>query len=853
MKKTLILLSLGILFSQCSNISSRNEVPVDHNLKHHEAADHFYLQKSWPDGKIDLRAYTEAINAAQAQLLTKNELPGFDRTWDERGPGNIGARINTIAVHPDNKAIIYVGFAVGGVFKTTDGGLNWEPVFDDNPYLAIGDITIDPSNPDRVYVGTGDPNISGYPFLGDGVYKSEDGGNSWEHLGLENQRIVSKIIVDPDHPANIYVSCMGLPFERTPERGLYKSTNSGQTWNQILFASEQAGIIDIVMDPFDSDVLYAAAWDRIRNNQESVVNGPNAKIYKTIDGGLNWNELAGGLPSGDMGRIGMAISPTQPNLIYALYVNTGSQLHNIFKSSDGGENWSPLIDWNDNELGLPGEILGGFGWYFGKLRLNPDNPNELFILGVNLWKSSDQGGQWQQADPPWWEYTVHADKHDFVYYGTDSILLATDGGLYLGTEQQTVWEDKENIATTQFYRVAYNPHKPDHYYGGAQDNGSVGGTTLDEEWARLYGGDGFQMLFHPLDTSIVFAESQRGGIVVTVNGLSSGWWDSATVGIDGEDRTHWDTPYIMSPQNPDIMYTGTYRVYKNQTGGSPYWEPISESLTDSVIYGNSFHTISTIDQSSMMPGLIYVGTTDGNVWRTDNDGGEWIDLTSGLPDRYITSIKASPEFQNSVFVTVSGYKYNDFDPHIFKSEDRGDSWFDIAGDLPNLAINDVYVLPGHMDSIIFAATDGGVFGTINRGEHWHRVGSNMPVIPVYDLEFNVAINELVAGTHARSIMSYNLDSILVIPPVINEMEELEDQNGLTLFPSPVSSSLNIKIENAENTGGFEILIVNAEGKVVLKNKTNNLELVDVSKFPSGVYFTTIFQGNKRWKGRFVKQ
>jgi photosystem II stability/assembly factor-like uncharacterized protein len=850
MKKLVLLLACVVSLCQCSKNNNHPVSGPTEPLKHHEAADQFYLQRSWPGGKLDFKAYDEAIKVARSQMLQKNELPGFDKAWIERGPANIGARINTIAVHPQDDQIIYVGFAVGGVFKTIDGGGNWIPIFDDNPYLAIGDIFIDSDNPEVVYVGTGDPNISGYPFLGDGIYRSEDGGTTWTHLGLEEERIVSEIIVSPDDSNIIYAACMGLPFERNPQRGLYRSTDYGATWTQILFAGEQAGIIDIVMDPFDSQTLYASAWDRIRNNQESVVSGTNAKIYKTSDGGNNWTALTGGLPQDEMGRIGLTISSTEPGLIYAKYVNTSSQLHNVYKSIDAGQNWIPIIDWEDEALGMPSGILGGFGWYFGKIRLNPYNPNEIFLLGIELWKTTDGGAHWIQATPPWWEYNVHADKHDLVYIGQDSFLLATDGGMYLATDNHTTWQDVESIAATQFYRVAYNPFKPDHYYGGAQDNGSIGGTAIEDEWSRIWGGDGFQMQFHPLDSNIVFAESQRGNIVVTIDGLSSGLWDDGTYGINDEDRRNWDMPYILSPQNPDVLYTGTYRVYKSQTGSVPYWEPISEGLTDSVTFGNSFHTISTLDQSPLQEGLIYVGTTDGNVKRTDNDGQEWLDISDGLPERYITNIKASPEFTDKVYVSVSGYKYNDFDPHIFRSDDRGENWTDIAGNLPNLAINDLYILSGHMDSVIFAGTDGGVFGTIDSGEHWQRLGNNMPIIPVYDLEFNVARNELVAGTHARSIMTYNLDSILVMPDINTQTAVIPKRGNLRVFPSPAIDRINIDFSFEEPA---VLKIIDATGKTRLELQDWMNEPIEVEHLEAGVYFIQIWERGKIWTGKFVKQ
>lgn len=851
MKNILFLLLCIGLFTQCKKAEQPNHSKVSKINKHHEAADEFYIQRSWPDEKLDFRAYAAAIYSAKAQLSEKNHIPSFDKPWTTRGPSNIGARVNTIAIHPQNHNIIYIGYSVGGVFKTTDGGENWQPIFDEQPFLTIGDIAIDPSNPETIYVGTGDPNISGYPFIGDGVYKSEDGGESWTNIGLTNERIVSKIIIDPEHPANIYVSCMGLPFERNTDRGLYKSTNGGESWTQILFANEQAGIIDMVMDPFDSATLYATAWDRIRTNQESTVAGPNAKVYKTIDGGLNWTMLEGGLPTEDMGRIGLAISTTEANTLYALYVSTESRLYDIFKSTDGGQNWTAILDWNSAEPLFGGnDPLGGFGWYFGQIRLNPDNPNEIFILGVDLWKSADGGLSWERNTPPWWQYGVHADKHDFVFLGTDTILLATDGGLYKATDTQAVWEDIESIATTQFYRVAYNPHQPDVYYGGAQDNGTTGGRNTEEGWERIYGGDGFQTIFHPTDTNIVYVETQRGGIAVSNGGLNSDFWDFATDGIDGTDRRNWDMPIIMSPHNPDILYTGTHRVYKNSFGSAPFWEAISEDLTDGLIFGNSFHTISTLIESPLEDGLLYVGTTDGNVWRSDDDGGEWQDISTGIPERYITDVKASPESVNRVFVSVSGYKYNDFNPHIFYSDDRGTSWLNISGDLPSLAVNDIYVLPGHLDSVLFVATDGGVYGSINRGDNWERLGNNMPIIPVYDLEWNQSRNELIAGTHARSIMSFPLDSLL--DGIVATNAVILQKEGLKIFPSPAVNLVNIEIKNIIQNTGFELIITNIAGNIVLQKMDNQLKNIRVSQLSSGMYFVRITQGNRQWIGSFLR-
>ena len=547
----------------------------------------FFLQKSFPDDAPNIDAIESAFRQIKQSELYRNAPAGFDEPWITQGPGNIGARINTVAVHPLSEQIIYAGFSDGGVFKTTNGGQSWTPIFDEQNFLAIGDVVIDPHNSETIYVATGDHNISGFPFIGDGLYRSKDGGQTWQHLGLRDQRIISKVIIDPTNKDIIYAACMGLPFERNRDRGLYKSIDGGQSWEQVLFISEQTGVIDLIMDPNDSKTLYAAGWDRIRNNKESTVRGENADIYKTTDGGQTWQELYGNLPKGVNTRIGLANSKMNSNVLYAMYVDnelegdcegTGYNLKGIYKSIDFGATWTPIpTDLQAN--GLPCNALGGFGWYFGKLRVNPNDDNDLFLLGVDLWRTKDGGQSWFRATPNWWDYNVHADKHDLVFTAANNFLLATDGGLYKADINNENWEDLENIPATQFYRVAYNPNFPDWYYGGAQDNGTTGGNRLGiNEWPRIYGSDGFQPVFHPTNPNKFYVETQRGGIRVTEDGGKN--FRSATAGIDGEDSRNWDMPYLMSSHNPDVLYVGTDRVYRSETDTIPFWNPISERLTE---------------------------------------------------------------------------------------------------------------------------------------------------------------------------------------------------------------------------------------------------------------------------------
>ncbi len=809
-------------------------------------AEWFFTLREWPDFRTDVNAYTDALAAAhQSDLAAKSRdgNPGFSTPWKLEGPENVGARINCIAVHPSNPNIIYLGYSHGGVWKTEDGGQSWKPVFDDQNFLAIGHIAFDPGHPSVVYVGTGDPNISGYPFIGDGVWRSVDGGENWEQLGLEEQRIVTKIIVHPMLAAHIYVATMGLPFERNTNRGLYKSSNLGSSWQQKLFISNEAGIIDLVMSPTDPNTLYAAAWDRIRNNQESIVSGENARIWKSTDGGETWNKLGGGLPEGKYSRIGLAIDPFLPNHLFASYVSTGLEFTGLFETFDSGETW----ELNPCQ-GLEFDFQSNFAWYFGQVRINPYNSLDVWLLGVQSWRSLDGGGTWNLAAG--FDQGVHADHHDLVFLGPQSFLLATDGGLYRSDDNAQFWQKVENIPTTQFYRVAYNPHQPQFYYGGAQDNGTnVGNEEYLDSWIHVFGGDGFQAVFHPTDPNIYYYEFQNGSIYGTTDG---GSFEPATEGIDENDRRHWDMQYAISQHDANVMYAGTYRIYQS-FGHLPIWTPISQDLTDGNIFGARYHTISTLNESPLDPDLLYVGTTDANVWRGRPANQDWVNITEGLPERYVSSVRASPTDPNRVFVSHTGYKSNDFMAHIHRSDNQGDTWIPIAGDLPNLAVNDLVILPGHQDSIIFAATDGGVYGTTNGGQHWERLGSGIPMVPVYSLGINPAQHTLVAGTFARSLLSFPLDSL-----------KMEENSGtftpgggavpmLCISPNPASVAAVLKVENLKSGQLTEVSIVDISGKRLFKKQIRGVgrleEEIDLQGFALGVYVVYARTGSKVWGTR----
>ena len=788
-------LLLCLLQVSCFNSHTpvASQVPADPQMDKLQAFDQFFVQRAFPEDQIDLKSYTQTLRqvAASASVNDRSAPMGFDSDWTTQGPGNLGGRVNTIAIHPFDKQIIYIGFSTGGVFKTINGGLDWTPIFDQQSSLSIGHITIDPTFPDVIYVGTGDPNISAFPFIGDGLYRSPDGGATWQHLGLTDQRIISKVIINPQNFQTIYVASMGLPFARNDSRGVYRSIDSGQNWEQVLYLSDSTGIIDMVMNPNNPQVIYASSWDRIRNNTESIVYGNGAGVYKTEDGGDTWTQLTSGLPSGKFSRVNLAMSKINPSNVYAIYVDTTFQVHAIYKTTNAGGNWT-MISQGGSGSQLA-SALGGQGWYNSRIVTHPSNENELYLLGVNLWKTTSGGATWQPVIPPPGTLRPHVDNHALEFTIDEDIVLGTDGGLYYQEVDSDIWKDIESIAATQFYRTGYNPHDSSMYYGGAQDNGiSSGNSDAPNAWQIIQQGDGFRTLFHPTFSRKNFVELPFGRLLVTTNsGLD---YTLATFGIPNTDAKNWDTPVLISRHFGDRMFMGTDRVY---TAISPsifnQWSPISPQLTDA---GNPIlrsRTISALAESPARDSLLYAGTSDGLLWRTQDAGGNWTRIDGSLPERYVTAMEASPNQEDFVYVTFSGYRDNDNSPLIYRSEDKGDNWQSISGDLPQIAINDLIVLPNNLDQVFFVATDGGVYASLNNGLNWNRLGGNMPVVPVFDLELNVKNKQIVAATFGRSIMSFSLDSIglnLDAPPLSNYTGAIKTINDQGISEVEVTYDVN---------------------------------------------------------------
>jgi len=797
----LALFSISFLVCSCNS----ETVGKKETFKSHFPDEDYFNSRNYPERTFDYKAYFKQIKE------TKNNpaLRSFDGEWIDQGPGNIGARVNNIAINPNNEDEIYLGYARGGLYKTTDGGETWNDIFTEFSYLSISHIEIDPSDTNTIYIGTGDENISHYPGIGNGVYKSTDGGLTWENVGLGETAIVSKVSVSHQDPNVVYASSMGIPFEKTDDRGVYKSIDGGNNWEQILFVNDSTGIIDMLVAPGNSDIVYAAGWNRLRDNNNSKVSGPDAKVWKTVNGGDSWTMMEGGLPQDEFVRIGLAMHGDSGETVFASYSasgpndfcpSNGINHYGIYKTSDGGDSWERIEDENET---LPCNFTGGFAWYFSKISVNPQDEGDISLAGVRMVRRDSETGDWRDMITSVNSGIIpHVDFHAMVYYG-DNLYAGTDGGAYRYNDEEG-WVDIENISTNQFYRVEY---------------------------------------FDPEDPNFVYTQSQNGNLRVSTDGGQ--FFNSFTLGLEG-DR-NWDMQYIFSPHNPKVRYTGTDRIYfhDGDVNFDP-WIPLTDQdLTDAEEDPEGFyeHNITCLNQSAIDADRFYCGTSDGFVWRLDQQGNNLVQINEGLPRRWISEVKASPTYPDVVFVTVTGYKNNDFIPHIYRSDDAGDNWIDISGDLPNFAINDVFILPEQEDQYIFVATEIGVYMTENGGTTWQRLGNDFPFIQCLDLEYNDVHNQLIVGTYGKGLRTFDLAQVMV-----SSVSATPSNDLFSIAPNVASNQINIYAQ-----GEYENLrVLNAVGRTVFQSSTSE-SMLDISQYETGTYYLQVTKENEIQVEKFIKQ
>ncbi|MDE3153814.1 MAG: hypothetical protein KGN76_01875 [Acidobacteriota bacterium] len=700
--------------------------------------------------------------AGQAQQLDASML--HQLTWRSVGPVGAGGRVTDIAVagHPQH---IYVATGGGGLWTSDDNGVSWKPIFDHEDVSSIGAVAAIDANPDVIWVGSGEVNPRNSLLWGDGVYKSTDGGKTWKNMGLKDTHHIGRIVIDPRHPDTVYVAALGHVWGPNKERGVYKTTDGGLTWTQSLSVDDHTGAVDLAMDPHDSQTLYAAMYqvqrDGFDGGDPEYGWGPGSGIYKTTDGGRTWRKLTRGLPTGDLGRIGLSVSRSNPSVVYALVQTSTTvpretdttegepppgkktfQNGGVFRSDDRGETWTWV-----NELDQR-------PFYFSQIRVDPNDPNHVYTVGNNISESFDGGHTFKQRRD-----NIHVDHHAFWIDPADSrhMIDGDDGGVYMTFDAGANWQFVDQMPLSQFYEVDVDMREPYYIYGGSQDYCSWGGPSatrntvgiMKSDWAKVMTGDGFQAHPDPTDYTTVYAESQYGGIVR--HDVTSG----QNVSIKpqpkpGEKayRFNWETPYFISPHSHTTLYLGGNFVFKSVDRGDD-WTVISPDLTT-----DKKGTISTIAESPMKAGLLYAGTDDGNLWVTRDDGAHWTNVTAKVPGmpgkRWVSRVVASHFHEGTAYVAFDGHWSNDFATYLFETTDYGATWTSIKSDLP--ADGPVRVIREGRENpdLLFVGTQFAAYVSIDAGRHWVRLMSGLPTQAVADLIIHPRDGDLIAATHGRS-------------------------------------------------------------------------------------------------------
>ncbi len=806
--------------------SEKNQKKEDGKYPH----DFMFMQRAYPDGQLNTAAYSEAIRWKK-QLQHKSPDA---QLWEFSGPLNIGGRISDIEIPSTQAQVYYVGAASGGIFKTVNGGEDWVPIFDDQQMLSIGDIEISKNNNNLIYVGTGEVNAGGGSLVydGDGVYKSNDGGVTWQSKGLPDIGSVGKIVLDPNNDDIAFVGAMGPLFKNSANRGVYKTTNGGDSWQQVLFVSDSTGVVDMAIHPANGNIVYAASWERIRRPNRRQYGGITSRIYKTTNGGGNWTELTNGLPSlaSQKGRISIDISQSNPNVLYARYADANGNIQGVYKTLDGGDSWATVNSSQLNDV--------GFHWWFGGIYVDPTDENTIYNVDFVVQKSTNGGTSWSNSFN-----NVHVDQHALAFNASvpGEVLLGNDGGLYYSTNDGASSTKDLHLPITQLYRMHVDAQDENKIYIGAQDNSTsrtqTGGLS---DWNIIYGGDGFQPLVDPTNTNVIYAQYQYGNLAKSTN--NGGNFSNATSGIASGDRNNWDTPITFDPSNSQTLYYGTNRLYKT-TNAAASWTAISPDLTNGPHSGNlSFGTLTTISVSPLDNEIIFAGTDDGKAWVTQDGGSNWIDISTGVPNRWVTKISASREDPNTVYLTFSGYRFGENQGHVYKSTDLGSNWVDISGSLPDIPINDI-----EQDSYgnLFVGTDVGVLATADEGVNWVVLGENLPSVVVTDLHIHEGSQFLYAATFGRSM--YKID----IADDILSTDETIFSSEVKVFPNPASQYVNVSLKKPSD----EVLlsVYDVMGRLV-KQKSfegeNELQ-ISVEALQSGTYYLKISEGNKQFTKKLI--
>jgi len=784
---------------------------------------------------------TERLSSYEQHLQLKNSSIFQQLNWRNIGPYFMGGRITDIEVYENRPHKFLVAAASGGVWLTENNATTFKPVFDHESTATIGDIAISQADENLIWVGSGENNSSRSTYAGTGVFKSTDGGKTWRNMGLTESHHIGRIVIHPENNAIVYVAALGHLYTDNPERGVYKTTDGGQTWARVLFSDDRTGAIDLVMHPKNPDILFAATWEKERKAWNMTESGDKSGIYRTTDGGKTWQKLAGGFPQGkDVGRIGLCISRSNPDVVYAfldnqepkpeekkaekknqsgitvdmlmkmssadflklddqkvalllrdykvpesftavmvkdmvkagrltppimaqMISNANQRLFNtnvkgaeVYRSDDGGEHWyrthKDFID-----------LVYTYGYYFGQIRVSPENADIIYILGVPTLKSLDGGKTFKDISEQGGIYGddgVHADMHAFWIDPRDPkrVFLGTDGGLNISYDAGETWQKIANFCIAQCYTIHYDNRQPYNVYTGLQDNGVNRGPSTfwyndkQHPWNMIIGGDGAFVQPDPNNPDVVYAAYQFGSIFrLDVASDDSKSIQPKPVDKQSPYRFNWLSPFMISHHNPYTLYMGANKLLKSVDRGD-HWLEISPDLTERQHTDGDvpFATITAIDESPLSPDMLYAGTDDGNVWIKKEGSCQWEKISAGLPKKWLTRVVASQYKKERVYVTLTGYREDDFATYVYVSEDYGKTWQSLKGNLPQEPVNVIREDPVN-ENFLYLGTDLTVYVTLDRGIKWHSLRGDLPTVAVYDLRIQPREKELIIGTHGRGV------------------------------------------------------------------------------------------------------
>jgi len=753
----------------------------------------FLLLIFYVDAQVTTGSQKLAAFAKQKGMLQSS--PYKNLRWRLVGPDNRSGRCTDVAGVTGDPNVIYAAFATGGLWKSEDGGNEWKPIFDQQGTQSMGNIAIAPSNPSILYVGTGEANIFRASLPGIGIYKSLDGGKNFKHIGLENTGTIARVVVHPKNPNIVYVAASGNEWSYNKDRGVYFTNDGGKEWKNILYVNEKTGCIDLVMDPSDPNTVYASMWNRIRRRWSDPVPEDGDHIYKTVDGGKTWKVIDKGLPDTKFtGRIGLAVSQSNPNVVYA-FVDDHEKKRDpkdgetdsyerhvqkvviggaIYRSNDKGETWEKMGEVHD----FFRPFSGTYGWVFGQIRVDPKNENKVYALGVLKGISEDGGKTWK----PWnatdttsdW---THGDNHALWFDANDPdrIIVGNDGGVTLTKNGGAKWKNFfDKIPTTQFYTVTYDMETPFNVFGAVQDEGTMTGSVSNifgkpdlalRKWKMAPGGEGTQVQVDPQNSNIVFSSSYYGRLMKSDMSKPDSIWSTRiktfAVGAVDSLRGEWLAGTLLSKFDHNKIYHGLQHLYTSDDGGDN-WRMISPDLSYNdktkmgvypyLIYHQAISAIAEGDR----PGIVYAGTDDGRVWLTMDDGVHWKEITSdgghGLPfNKHVAKITASKFKPGRVYVVLNDRRQDNHSPYIYESDEYGKNWKPISGNLPLSPVN-VIIEDPDKENILYCGTDMGVYITKDAGKKWIALNGNMPAsVAVDDMFIHPRDKKLVIGTYGRGV------------------------------------------------------------------------------------------------------